>query len=49
MKNLPETSTTLLRDLAQDSQHARWSELAEDATLEYFQDLAKNRLARIGK
>ena len=26
MKNLPETSTTLLRDLAQDSQHARWSE-----------------------
>ena len=26
MRNLPETSTTLLRDLAQDSQHARWSE-----------------------
>ena len=26
MFNIPETSTTLLRDLAQDSQHARWSE-----------------------
>ena len=26
MSNIPETSTTLLRDLAQDSQHARWGE-----------------------
>lgn len=26
MADIPETSTTLLRDLAQDSQHARWSE-----------------------
>lgn len=27
MARLPTTSTTLLRDLAQDSQHARWGEL----------------------
>ena len=26
MANIPTTSTTLLRDLANDSQHARWSE-----------------------
>ena len=26
MGNIPTTSTTLLRDLAQDSQHARWGE-----------------------
>ena len=26
MANVPTTSTTLLRDLAQDSQHARWGE-----------------------
>ena len=26
MANIPATSTTLLRDLANDSQHARWSE-----------------------
>ena len=26
MANIPSTSTTLLRDLAQDSQHARWGE-----------------------
>ena len=26
MENIPTTSTTLLRDLAQDSQHARWGE-----------------------
>ena len=26
MPTIPETSTTLLRDLAQDSQHARWGE-----------------------
>ena len=26
MANVPETSTTLLRDLACDSQHARWAE-----------------------
>ena len=26
MANIPTTSTTLLRDLAQDSQHARWGE-----------------------
>ena len=26
---IPETSTTLLRDLAQDSQHARWAEFVE--------------------
>ena len=26
MAEIPETSTTLLRDLAQDSQHARWGE-----------------------
>ena len=26
MADIPETSTTLLRDLAQDSQHARWGE-----------------------
>ena len=26
MANIPTTSTTLLRDLAQDSQHARWDE-----------------------
>ena len=26
MADIPTTSTTLLRDLAQDSQHARWSE-----------------------
>ena len=26
MNAIPETSTTLLKDLAQDSQHARWSE-----------------------
>ena len=26
MSNIPETSTTLLKDLARDSQHARWGE-----------------------
>ena len=26
MKIVPTTSTTLLRDLAKDSQHARWGE-----------------------
>ena len=26
MADIPTTSTTLLRDLAQDSQHARWGE-----------------------
>ena len=26
MSDIPTTSTTLLRDLAQDSQHARWGE-----------------------
>ena len=26
MAEIPETSTTILRDLAQDSQHARWGE-----------------------
>ena len=26
MKGIPTTSTTLLRDIAQDSQHARWAE-----------------------
>ena len=26
MADIPETSTTLLRDLAQDSRHARWGE-----------------------
>ena len=26
MARIPTTSTTLLRDLAQDSQHARWGE-----------------------
>ena len=28
MSVIPETSTTLLRDIAQDSQHARWAEFA---------------------
>ncbi len=31
MGNVPTTSTTLLRDLAQDSQHARWGEVEDNA------------------
>jgi hypothetical protein len=35
MAKIPTTSTTLLRDLAQDSQHARWGEFVARYEAEY--------------
>ena len=48
MANIPTTSTTLLRDLAQDSQHARWGELEEKGHFHnYLTGVLRHRALRM--